>query len=77
MHRVLWEDHEWAPEEERGSQVRLPGGSWWPSCEGGKRVAGDGCIPDRRGKGAWPSFLKPNTLAFLFQTPTKVPKTGL
>ena len=25
MHRVLWEDQEWAPEEERGSQGRLPG----------------------------------------------------
>lgn len=26
MPRVLWEGQEWVPEEERGSQVRLPGG---------------------------------------------------
>lgn len=40
-------------------------------------MAGDGHIPGSRDKGAWPSFLKPNEIAFLFQCQMKVSEIGL
>lgn len=76
MHRTLWEDQEWAPEE-TGRQVRLPGGGGSLAAKAGNGWQMMGMCQGADTLGGWPSFLKPNALAFLSQPQTEVPKTGL
>lgn len=75
MHRALWEDQEWAPEE-KGWQVRLPGGGGSLAVKEGNGWQMMG-IAREQTHGGWPSFLKPSALAFLSQPQTEGPKTGL
>lgn len=61
-----------APEEEKGSQVRLPGGGGSLTVKEGNEWQVMSICQGADTKGVWPSFLKPNALAFLFQPQTEV-----
>lgn len=59
-------------EEEKGSQVRLPGGGGSLAVKEGNEWQAMSICQGADTKAAWPSFLKPNALAFLFQPQTEV-----
>lgn len=63
-----------APEEEKGSQVRLPGGGGSLAVKDGNEWQVLSICQGADTKGAWPSFLKPNASAFRFQPHTEVPR---